>query len=643
MQPSGMVRTTCLAAGVVLASSIPALAQDGDQPDGSLARYVHRIPLYPEDKDGDKGLRITPDQARPLPFSVRWSCSNCHDYDTVRQGFHFNSTDPNAQPGRQAQPWIYVDPRLAVQVPLSYRPWPGVYRPEQLGISRFDFVRHFGRQMPGGGPGEAYADDPNAAGQTRVSGRLEVNCLACHNAGPGQDQGCPFGYADQVREGNLHWAATASSGLASVRGSVRNVPASYDPYAAVRGSIDPNAPPPTTWYQRTAFDDNNDVFLDLTRYVPNERCYYCHSNVLAGRTDGDKVLADEDIHVASGLRCVDCHRHGIDHLIVRGYPGQFKDPNHAWASGLTCEGCHLGDPLAAEPTAGRLRAPVPSHKGIPLIHFEKLACTACHSGPWPSSRAGLVKTSRAHALGTTYAEKADQALPHIVFPVFARLENGKIAPHKMIWPAFWATIQHSVPSTQHSEGLVMPVPLTVVEPIAKKLIRRGLVPKTNDWPPLTDEIVGQMLTALTKQVGAQAVYVCGGRMHCLDQDGRLVAKDHPGAAPLLWPAAHEVRPAHQALGVRRCQDCHDNGSPFFFGAVPVDTPMVSGQGQHRPMSDFEGIDVGFVKVFGWSFAFRPWLKVIGLVSCGVLALVIMAFAGRALARISRAFSERDAD
>jgi hypothetical protein len=85
-------------------------------------------------------------------------------------------------------------------------------------------------------------------------------------------------------------------------------------------------------------------------------------------------------------------------------------------------------------------APKPQHKGIPLVHFEKLACTACHCGPWPKEQAGLVKTSRAHALGTTYAQKADKALPHIIYPVFARQEDGKIAPHKMIWPAFWGTL-----------------------------------------------------------------------------------------------------------------------------------------------------------------------------------------------------------
>jgi len=615
---------------------VPARAQAGDEPDGSRTRYVHAIPLYPEDRDLDKGFKITPDQTYPMPFSMRWSCNNCHDYDRIAKGFHFNSTDGSPQPGRLAQPWIYVDPALGVQAPLSTRPWPQVYRPDRFGISLFDFVRRFGRQMPGGGPGETYGADPNDP-QARLSGRLEVNCLACHSTDPGQDQGGAFGYADQVREGNFRWAATASSQFADVKGSIRNVSRTYDPYAGPTGVLDPNSLPPITWYRREAFDDHNDVFIDLTKRILNERCYTCHSNAVV-QAEGDRILADEDVHMASGLRCVDCHRNGIDHQISRGYPGQSEDPNHAWTAKLTCEGCHLPPDRADLQEGSRMGAPRPEHKGLSLVHFDKLACTACHSGPLPRAQAGLVKTSRAHALGTTYANKADRALPHIVYPVFARQADGKIAPCKLIWPAFWATVQDA-------EGEAVPIPLNIVEPIARRVFRQARVPDTHDWPALTDETVSQMLAALSKSdaVKGRPVYVCGGRMHSLDPEGRLTARDHPAAAPVMWVAAHDVRPAGQALGARACEDCHEPGSAFFFGRVPVDTPMASGQGQSKPMSDFQGIDVQQVRVFGWSFVFRPWLKAAGLAACTILVLLILAFSGQALLRVSRAFSERGRD
>ncbi|MDH7600417.1 MAG: hypothetical protein QHH07_12420, partial [Sedimentisphaerales bacterium] len=147
------------------------------EPDGSLARYVHVIPLFPEDSDGYQGFKITPIQRYPMPISTRWTCGSCHDYDQISKGFHFNYTDPNADPGRTAQPWIYVDAAVAVQIPLSYRPWPGTYRPQQIGMDQFEFLTTFARHLPGGGPGQAYANDPCLARQAFVSGKLEVNCM----------------------------------------------------------------------------------------------------------------------------------------------------------------------------------------------------------------------------------------------------------------------------------------------------------------------------------------------------------------------------------------------------------------------------------------------------------------------------------
>ncbi len=470
-----------------------------------------------------------------------------------------------------------------------------------------------------------------------------MNCLACHNAHPGQDQGGAFGYADQVREGNYRWAAAASCEFANVRGSVRNAPAGYDPFATGAGPVDANAPLPVAWYAASAFDDHNDVLMDLTRRIPAERCYQCHSNVIVGPDAGQRVLADQDVHMAAGMLCVDCHRNGVDHQISRGYPGQFTDPNRASMDLLTCEGCHLGTAAAHSPSAGRMGAPVPRHKGLPLVHFEKLACTSCHSGPWPQSQAGWVKTSRAHGLGTTYAEKADRALPHIVLPVFARLASGKIAPHKAVWPAFWAKVEHPGPSTQDSGEGISPIPLQVVEPIAKRVIRNSEIPKTRDWVRLSDEQVTQVLTSLSKQIKGQAVYISGGRMHSVDANGRLVSRSHPAAAPVLWPAAHDVRPTSQSLGVRRCRDCHDRGSAFFTAEVPVDTAMVSGQGQHRSMSEFEAVDATKADLFGWSFVFRPWMQAVGLCSGAILILLVLAFGARALVRIAKVFSGREGD
>ena len=128
----------------------------GDQSDGSRAIPVHLIPLV--DEEGDK---ITPAVEPLLPFSMRQSCGSCHDYEKISRGWHFNAAEPNIAPGRQGQPWIFVDAATATQFPLSYRTWPGAFRPELLGLTSWKFVQLFGRQTPGGGIGELESDNPD--------------------------------------------------------------------------------------------------------------------------------------------------------------------------------------------------------------------------------------------------------------------------------------------------------------------------------------------------------------------------------------------------------------------------------------------------------------------------------------------------
>ena len=49
------------------------------------------------------------------------------------------------------------------------------------------------------------------------------------------------------------------------------------------------------------------------------------------------------------------------------------------------------------------------------------------------------QTALAHGLGLATREREEDDLPHIVGPVFARPHDGKIAPQRMVWPAFWTT------------------------------------------------------------------------------------------------------------------------------------------------------------------------------------------------------------
>ncbi|MBM4093179.1 MAG: hypothetical protein FJ276_27775, partial [Planctomycetes bacterium] len=115
----------------------------------SRSQFVHWVFLYDAN-----GTRIDPTDPAAPPYSPRRTCGRCHDYDAVAQGHHFNATDVNALAGRPGEPWVWTDNRTGTQLPLSYRNWPGTYRPGDAGVAPWDLLLKFGRHMPGGGPGE---------------------------------------------------------------------------------------------------------------------------------------------------------------------------------------------------------------------------------------------------------------------------------------------------------------------------------------------------------------------------------------------------------------------------------------------------------------------------------------------------------
>jgi len=591
----------------------------GDEGDGSRAVPVHLILLIDEEGEkitpADEDIRLSSVEAPLLPFSTRQTCGLCHNYEKISKGWHFNATEPNIAPGRLGQPWILVDAGTATQIPLSYRTWPEALRPEQLDLTSWKFVQVFGRQTPGGGVGELDSDIPDEVVRGFVSGRLEINCMSCHDADPAHNQA---EYAIQIARQNFRWAAAATCGFASVSGSARKMPNNYDPLMP-EPLNDPKLVPPTIRYHK------NQVFFDIVGKVPSERCYFCHSNHDVDKGGLEKWATDEDVHLAAGLTCVDCHRHGLDHNITRGYENEASVSKNPLAATSSCSSCHKD---------GRLGAPVPEHLGIPPVHFDKLTCTACHSGPWPEQKTLRTKTSRAHGLGTYNVNKSGDVLPHIIYPVFAKQppflsatedKGGKIAPHKLIWPTFWGSLKGQE---------VTPIDLEIVRPIAGKIIDNKKLPTSGSWPILTPKEIEKVLELL-KTTEGEAAYICGGKLHRLSDKGTLIATEHDAAKPYLWPIAHDVRPAVQSLGARRCEECHSTDAPFFFAEVEVDTPIASEQGSVKKMIEFQELRPVYTKLFAFSFIFRPWLKVVALACCGIIGAVLLLYALRALACVAK--------
>lgn len=197
---SGAARTSLGAAGVALAAAFlltagaaagqtaspgPAEPQAKNHVvwDGNRALPVHLLPLRDENDEP-----IIPTETGPLPYSARFTCGPCHNYDSIKGGWHFGAMTAKSS-GRPGEPWLQVDAKTGTVLPLSYRKWPGLYDPKAVGLTAWDFTLLFGRNLPGGGPAEPSDEEALAEpkGRWSVSGKAEVNCLACHNRSPRQD------------------------------------------------------------------------------------------------------------------------------------------------------------------------------------------------------------------------------------------------------------------------------------------------------------------------------------------------------------------------------------------------------------------------------------------------------------------------
>ena len=590
----------------------------GDESDGSRAVPVHLINLYAVIDETVE--QISPDDEPLLPFSTRQTCGSCHSYNKISAGWHFNAGNTNVAPGRVGQPWILVDADTGTQVPLSYRNWPGTFKPKQFGITDWQFVKLFGRQMPGGGVGELEGlEQGEEIMRGFVSGKLETNCLSCHNADPAYNQS---EYTNQIKRENFRWAVTAACGFASVGGSAKEMPDTYD--HLMPEPSDPDVP--TVIYRENTFDHKTRVFFDIVRKVPSKRCYFCHSNKIIDEAGTETWKVDEDVHLTSGLGCVDCHRNGLDHNIIRGYEDQGNTGRMCESCHTTCESCHA---------AGRLGAPVPEHKGIPSVHFDRLSCTACHCGPRPGKKTSRVKTARAHALGTHSARKADDALPHIETVVFAEREDGKIGPHNLIWPAYWASMK---------DQTVTPIEMRIVKQTAGRILAANQT-RAAGWQKFNAEKIKEVLTSLSsvKSINGSAVYIAGGKLYSLDKKGEVTSAEHNAAEPYLWPIAHDVRPTAQTLGSGGCKDCHSTKMPFFFGQVTVDGPVWAEKnaGEYKEMLEFQQVPPLYTRAFAMSFVFRPWMKIVAGGSCAIIAAVLLLYALKALGYITKILVNKD--
>src|ERR1043165_3077486 len=285
--------------------------------------FLHHIPL--RDAGGqiitlpaafdDQGK---PQEAKASPYSTAETCGRCHEYEAIGRGWHFNATKANVKAGRPGEPWILTDPATHTQLPLSYRGWAGTFKPNDLGISDFDFLMNFARHLPGGGAGEPNQLDPKDLKTARmlVTGKMEIDCLLCHESSGHYNHETRF---KAMAVQNIKWAPAIGAGLGTFGG--------FKTAKAIADAWRPGRPVPTNLpaikYDRTKFDADNNVLFQVTLRPSASTCYYCHTS--DSQLGDARWHSDRDIHLRAGMSCIDCHRNGVDHMVVRGYEGEKKD------------------------------------------------------------------------------------------------------------------------------------------------------------------------------------------------------------------------------------------------------------------------------------------------------------------------------
>ena len=99
-------------------------------------------------------------------------------------------------------------------------------------------------------------------------------------------------------------------------------------------------------------------------------------------------------------------------------------------------------------------------------------------------------------------------------------ENGKIAPYKLIWPAYWGVI---------NDQNITPINLDVVKEKIGQVFANVRLPASGDWPALSAEHITEALNSLKGTVEGEPVYVSGGKLYNLDDSGKLHQEEDPAA------------------------------------------------------------------------------------------------------------------
>lgn len=350
---------------------------------GGATVPVHRF--APVDKDGDKVSAL---DRMPAAISQAKTCAQCHDVGKMDGGSHFRTGSTNDAANKvNREPWFLCGTNGACRV---------VSVQDRGGLTAWEWTKSFARVLPGGGLGEAGEEmDVNAGDRQRwfVTGRLEKNCLACHS----QDDYDISEWAKQTLRENWSGAALAAAGFARVDGMNERLDASWDAFVKENPDDHLFKVPENIVYDSAKFDDKGRCVFRVGK-PKNENCLACHAVAEAGK--GSHSMS-RDVHLQRGMKCVDCHRNGMSHKIKT----------------KSCKSCHMDR---------NGEGPKPEHVGIPLVHFQKLACAVCHSGTTKDGKKAQVRTARANRIGIYGKAQWATDMPFIEEPFVRKNAEGEV-------------------------------------------------------------------------------------------------------------------------------------------------------------------------------------------------------------------------
>jgi hypothetical protein len=613
----------------------------GPTPAGVPARVeaMGVCPPFPlRDEDGDvidpaKGINAD------RPYSPRRTCGadGCHDYDRITEGFHFQQGRGEPVPAAMAERYNWVTSpgnyggNWCSPAPLYRQLAPKANaNARTIDMTSFDFVTATcGNCHPGGGPLEFDRDgrrydvrmrDP-ASGLTpggdndldgdyyrsrwSETGVIEADCLLCHMPEYEYDR-----RNAQIAALNFRWAATVGAGLGAVAGNVRD------------------GDSPVVAYDASRFDEDGNVRVHIVPEPRNETCLNCHAKP-GWKKRGAAFSPRTDVHLAAGLRCVDCHAAGsraADPRIARREEHQFgkgDDPSGWVRNDLddtvrSCESCHLD---------GWNNAPRATHEWLPPLHLDRIACQTCHI-PTRAVRSALVQASDVYnaaprispppkhiwtfydqemTFWNHYGElnlftRADQPT-HVTRPTLFRY-RGKIYPGNRVHSTWVGYEETGRPGLNQ----------LLMKDFFQMWTRHRADP-TGEFPELaaiTDdngdgtlevnrpEEIDALLTAVRAYLesagfpleGRRLVWVSDSRAYYASTEWRdLPHEEHEATAyASVYKFSHDVAPARAALGAGGCTDCHRADSPFFRGAV-LAHPFDGSDGRPRWIPNHELLDI----------------------------------------------------